>query len=652
MGVVPPADATEMSWRHRPGVLANEATSPRSHKALGGAESGPSSDPAPAATYARRATGAGTFRPSSAAAVQQTTAATTRVAFLKVVLRSVTVLVAMTVVAGACSSTGPKAQSATVAAGNGPQQVGAAWIERPAGTGPLDVSAKSASSKGTAPDGVEPVGNAVALDSNADHDTGPIRVGLAVPDGVDPQDAAMASLVDGTWVPEASTYDPARNVMFAETDHLSNWILTRISGFGAAVSKIKTAITDVVGLGTIGASPDCGPAPLGPGAVTVSGAVDPADSLGLEGCAHLDGDQLIARLADRHATGVQLELPVGVNADTESIPGAGDAAAQAIAVLNRALGEHIYLIPAGGWLDLNVPSDQPSSIPAMTDTTGATLSVIFVLAGDAEGGWAALSTAASSETFLADIANHDLTSALRGGIAEFLKALAATASSGVLKAVAGVASAVVGTAVIAVRGVIEGLDFSHSAATVRINPPATCTPASTGAALSAAVGHTVTVSAVNCAGDWAAATVSAPPVDSQDGPALLVMVDGQWVPKGSSMGDCPAQLDMPIDVFTQLIGDPMQLGCVAAPTTTTTAAPPPSGGCADPQAVANNLGAQFSAHWPGVVSWADQPDFESFARPRIEAMAASCGKAGAESVLEDMNVVGHTWQAFTAWAGV
>jgi hypothetical protein len=139
------------------------------------------------------------------------------------------------------------------------------------------------------------------------------------------------------------------------------------------------------------------------------------------------------------------------------------------------------------------------------------------------------------------------------------------------------------------------------------------------------------------------ARIVAPLVDAQDGPDALQMVDGRWQPKGSMMGTCPTSIGMPIDVYNTLFDSNTGASqCVSAPSPTPVPAPP-SIGCSNPQAIAGQLGADFRSQ---------QSDFEQYAKPKIEAMAQACGKVGAEKVLEDMNVVGVTWRAFTSWAGV
>ena len=72
---------------------------------------------------------------------------------------------------------------------------------------------------------------------------------------------------------------------------------------------------------------------------------------------------------------------------------------------------------------------------------------------------------------------------------------------------------------------------------------------------------------------------------------------------------------------------------------------------AEAQLAATTLGSDFHARWPTLATWADAPDFEAYAKPKVQALASACGKTWAFLVLQNMNIVGVSWRAMTSWIG-
>lgn len=64
---------------------------------------------------------------------------------------------------------------------------------------------------------------------------------------------------------------------------------------------------------------------------------------------------------------------------------------------------------------------------------------------------------------------------------------------------------------------------------------------------------------------------------------------------------------------------------------------------------ADQLGRLLARHWASVTSWTSAPDFTAFAQPRIRALVTAGSSDWAEKVIEDMDVVGPTWRAFSGW---
>lgn len=65
----------------------------------------------------------------------------------------------------------------------------------------------------------------------------------------------------------------------------------------------------------------------------------------------------------------------------------------------------------------------------------------------------------------------------------------------------------------------------------------------------------------------------------------------------------------------------------------------------NPDAMAAKMGNDFAERFTGNVSWAAHPDFDSYARPKLQALVNACGSSNAAKVLEGLNVVGPTWRA-------
>jgi len=81
----------------------------------------------------------------------------------------------------------------------------------------------------------------------------------------------------------------------------------------------------------------------------------------------------------------------------------------------------------------------------------------------------------------------------------------------------------------------------------------------------------------------------------------------------------------------------------------TSSTPATAAGCADLQKLSDQLGNQFASHWPKYPHWTDAPDFQSFAKPKIQALTQQCGKDDALAVINDMSVVGPTYRSFFVW---
>jgi len=76
-----------------------------------------------------------------------------------------------------------------------------------------------------------------------------------------------------------------------------------------------------------------------------------------------------------------------------------------------------------------------------------------------------------------------------------------------------------------------------------------------------------------------------------------------------------------------------------------------AGGCTDPVARAHSLGSDLSAAFPNYAHWSDAPNFQAVAKPKLLAIKDQCGVDFAYKVVEELNVVGSTWQFMTAWLG-
>jgi hypothetical protein len=76
-----------------------------------------------------------------------------------------------------------------------------------------------------------------------------------------------------------------------------------------------------------------------------------------------------------------------------------------------------------------------------------------------------------------------------------------------------------------------------------------------------------------------------------------------------------------------------------------------AGGCADPVARAHSLGSDLTAAFPNYAHWSDAPNFQAVAKPKLLAIKDQCGVDFAYKVVEELNVVGSTWQFMTAWLG-
>jgi hypothetical protein len=85
---------------------------------------------------------------------------------------------------------------------------------------------------------------------------------------------------------------------------------------------------------------------------------------------------------------------------------------------------------------------------------------------------------------------------------------------------------------------------------------------------------------------------------------------------------------------------------------TASASPPPNCSDAEARSAAESLGSHLQSHWPALAHWSTAPDFEPYARPKVEALVKLCGKDWAILVVEDLNVTGPTWRAMSNWAEV
>ena len=74
----------------------------------------------------------------------------------------------------------------------------------------------------------------------------------------------------------------------------------------------------------------------------------------------------------------------------------------------------------------------------------------------------------------------------------------------------------------------------------------------------------------------------------------------------------------------------------------------PAGDC-DPVEEAERLRGEFTAAFDGYDSWTDAPNFDAVARSEMSALTGRCGSDGAFAVVEQLNVVGRTYQALTSY---
>lgn len=73
--------------------------------------------------------------------------------------------------------------------------------------------------------------------------------------------------------------------------------------------------------------------------------------------------------------------------------------------------------------------------------------------------------------------------------------------------------------------------------------------------------------------------------------------------------------------------------------------------CTDPAGTADILGRSLVKAFPGYDHWTDSPRFESVAKPKVDGIASTCGRPFTLTVIENLNVVGPTWQWMTSWIG-
>jgi hypothetical protein len=473
----------------------------------------------------------------------------------------------------------------------------------------------------------------------------------------------LHQMADGTWESTTASYDEARQVMSVSTPGFSKVGFVRMIGnIGSSVNDLAVGIYHdmTAGLFDKAVQPTC----ANEDAARANGwQVVSSNSSNVNWCFGIEGGQRVVKAVN--ANRYPRSFTITGAGSVQQPPGdLSSWAAEQMSLLPA--GVSYYAVNSAEEISIN-PGDTPGTPTVVTTEYDGVAAAMFQLQfgtdlAEAIKGKLGLSTAKSAlsgATKLTVECSSTLTimatnpTAPTGPLWE--NCVGPLVSEGAKGSLAAFLTTIIGIGVEATQWALSGVDYvtdlGRDAYNIVVSPPvASCTTESVAAALSAASQKQITVSDVKCAGDWAAATVSAPLVDTQDGPKFLVKDNSRWVPKGSSMGSCPANFGMPDDVFTQLIGDLVANGCAPSPTT----APSPSslGGCANPQAVANGLRADFSAHWPGAEFWYSQPDFESYARPKIEAMARSCGKSGTATVISDMNIVGITYQAFSSWAGV
>lgn len=393
-------------------------------------------------------------------------------------------VVAFTLAAGCSRSSGHRSaapdSTVTVQPGAGPVAVGDLLVERPAGASTLVVGAKTANATGATPDGFSIAGTPFVLSAKTGADTGPVRIGLPVRAGLDPATVVVAYLDAGTWQPEPTTYDDARKVVFAETDHLSVW--TTLTGEAWRLTeKVIKVVKDIVGLGEIGESPHCGSSPLPAETVKVRlGSGARPESFRVDTCAFRVGDKIHVKLADRRAIGVEVTLPSGVTRVGGSIPGAGDLAADILQGVDNQLGGHTTtLIPSGGWLELEVPTAS-TELDAMVNNSALVWSTAFTAAADVQGIWKAVAALATTRDVFADAGNLDWKDVIREGLSKVLEEAGRQGARGVGKLAKSVLAALLGTVFLAVRGIIDTFRFDSAHATIFVEtgqPPVSASKA-------------------------------------------------------------------------------------------------------------------------------------------------------------------------------
>jgi hypothetical protein len=363
--------------------------------------------------------------------------------------------------AGPSVTTVPASVSVMVEPGAGPVPVGDVLIERPAGQSPVEITASPSDVSATSPEGTAVAGIPVALESSIGHETGPIWVGLAVPTGTDPATVVVASVQDGAWVAEPTTYDANSGFVFAETDHLSIWgtLVGKVVGFAREIATaVNSTLLDATGLGTPGSTPDCGPDALDPSIVSVRSLSSKAP--GIEWCAKPgdDGSHVTVRIVNHRTIGMDLALPDDVRVAKASLPGAADLPPALIQELLNAFGPNTWILPSGGQVDLSVPASETTTINATLNNSALVWSMIYAISGRAGGDLKIVESAATGFDGVAAVVNLSVSDSIRLGITEGLEAVGEKAADSTVRALAKTLGLSIGLVVGLVRGTIESFD--------------------------------------------------------------------------------------------------------------------------------------------------------------------------------------------------